>query len=64
VLRGRIQGFNPNGLAFCWSVLIVVDITLSDGGRTVLERPWHEGDLPLNDLGNATVDNKEIILPP
>jgi hypothetical protein len=41
-----------------------VEMTIHGGERSVVEMPWHPGDMPLERVTSNTVNKGGMILPP
>ena len=62
---GRYHGWLRKGtILFVWMGLSVVEMTMHRGDRSVVEMPWHPGEMPLERVSSNTVDKGGMILPP
>jgi len=57
-------GYAKVRVFFVWMGLSVVEMTMHRGDRSVVEMPWHPGEMPLERVSSNTVDKGGMILPP
>jgi hypothetical protein len=43
---------------------MIVEITLQNGERSVVEKPWHPGEMPLERVVNIVNNKSSMVLPP